>query len=59
MLTPVVHDKAGNAVADHGIVLLDGPNGVAVSMTADAAEQTGQALIRAAMDARGQSADPS
>ncbi|MFZ2995844.1 hypothetical protein [Sphingobium sp.] len=54
-----VHDKAGNAVADHGVVLLDGPNGVAVSMTADAAEQTGQALIRAAIHARGQSVDPS
>lgn len=54
MLQPVIHHDAGNAVADQGVVLLDGPNGVAVSMTPDAAQQTGEALIRAAQDAREQ-----
>ncbi|WP_338405659.1 hypothetical protein [Sphingobium arseniciresistens] len=49
---------AGTAVAEEGIVLLDGPSGVAVSMTADAAEWTGKALIRAAEEARDQIAGP-
>ncbi|MDF0545910.1 hypothetical protein PX699_26485 [Sphingobium sp. H39-3-25] len=53
-----IQDMAGTAVAEEGIVLLDGPSGVAVSMTADAAEWTGKALIRAAEEARDQIAGP-
>lgn len=37
-----------------GIVLLDGPDGIAISMTADAAEQTGRSLLTAACFAREQ-----
>ncbi|MBX3564529.1 MAG: hypothetical protein KF730_08135 [Sphingomonas sp.] len=40
--------EPGIATAEGGIVMLDGPNGVAVSMTAEAAEQTGRSLIAAA-----------
>ena len=46
----------GSAVAEAGQVLLDGPDGVAVAMTPDAAEETGRRLIAAAHLARGQDA---
>lgn len=46
--------KPGIATAEHGIVMLDGPNGVAVSMTADAADATGRSLIAAAEQASAQ-----
>jgi hypothetical protein len=39
---------AGRATADSGLVLLDGPNGVAVAMTPEAARETGRRLIDAA-----------
>lgn len=50
-------EKSGIATAESGIVMLDGPDGVAVSMTADAAEGTGKSLIDAAETARTQSPD--
>ena len=49
-----VHDKAGQADAEQGEVILDGPDGVAVSMTPDAARQTGERLAGAADKARRQ-----
>jgi hypothetical protein len=39
---------AGKATAEAGVVLLDGPGGVAVAMTAEAARETGRRLITAA-----------
>lgn len=44
----------GHAVAEAGQVLLDGPDGVAVAMTPDAAAETGRRLLAAAETARGQ-----
>lgn len=44
----------GEVSAEAGQVLLDGPDGVAVTMTPDAAEETGRRLIAAAAEARGQ-----
>jgi hypothetical protein len=44
--------EGGTAVAEDGVVLLDGPDGIAVAMTPDAAEQTGISLIAAAHTAR-------
>ena len=44
----------GQAVAEEGLVILDGPGSVAVTMTADAATRTGQSLIDAAAIAREQ-----
>jgi len=41
----------GVATAEQGIVMLDGPDGVAVSLTPEAAEQTGRSLIDAAAEA--------
>ena len=48
--------QAGTASAEHGIVLLDGPDGVAIAMTPNAAEQTGHSLVLAADEARRQRA---
>jgi hypothetical protein len=45
---------AGVATAEEGFVMLDGPDGVAIAMTAEAAELTGQSLIAAAAEARQQ-----
>ena len=42
----------GTAVADHGVMLLDGPDGVAVAMTPDCAEGTAHQLLAAAREAR-------
>ncbi|HEX8302430.1 hypothetical protein [Sphingomonas sp.] len=47
-------DKSGIATAEVGIVMLDGPDGVAVTMTAEAADATGRALISAAEEASAQ-----
>ncbi len=49
-------ERSGTATAVEGVVILDGPDGVAVTMTAEAAEATGRALIDAAQKAYGQSA---
>lgn len=49
-----IYAESGKAVAEDGLVLLDGPDGIAISLTPDAAELTGQELIRAADEARQQ-----
>ena len=53
----VAETKPGVATSDHGLVLLDGPNGIAVSMTPDAASGTGESLIAAAERARTHQSD--
>lgn len=45
-------EDAGHATAEKGVVILDGPDGVAVTMTADAAERTAKSLQQAAREAR-------
>ena len=47
-------DRAGTASAENGAVVLDGPSGVAVTLTADAADCTAYSLHRAARIARRQ-----
>ena len=47
----------GEATAQDGFVILDGPDGVAVTMTANAADGTADSLQRAAQQARS-SAEP-
>ncbi|AGH51104.1 MULTISPECIES: hypothetical protein [Sphingomonadales] len=54
---PQPQTKAGIASAEDGLVVLDGPDGVAVTMTPDAATRTGQNLISAAEIAERQRAD--
>ncbi|MBE1526902.1 hypothetical protein GGC65_001358 [Sphingopyxis sp. OAS728] len=48
---PDPHIRPGIATAEEGIVLLDGPNGVAISLTAEAAAETGRSLVDAAAEA--------
>ena len=45
---PQPETRPGIASAEDGVVVLDGPNGVAVTMTANAAALTGYSLISAA-----------
>jgi len=45
-------DQPGVASVEGGVVLLDGPKGVAVALTPDAASITGYSLIAAAEEAR-------
>lgn len=45
-------DEAGEASVEEGYVLLDGPDGVAVAMTPDAAARTAESLLAAAAKAR-------
>ncbi|MET0238714.1 MAG: hypothetical protein ABW184_02350 [Sphingobium sp.] len=47
-----IYGDPGKAVAEKGQVMLDGPDGIAITLTPDAAEQTGHELIRAAAEAR-------
>ena len=49
-------EDAGQASAENGVVILDGPDGVAVTMTAEAAEQTAESLRAAARQARAEAA---
>ena len=43
--------KGGTASAEQGQVMLDGPDGVAVAMTPEAAESTARSLLAAAQEA--------
>lgn len=45
-------EDAGRASAEEGVVILDGPDGVAVTMTAEAAELTADSLREAAQRVR-------
>jgi hypothetical protein len=50
------HSEPSEVNAEQGIVIVEGPDGVAITLTPDAAEETGQRLIRAASEARLQQA---
>lgn len=47
-------DRASEVSSDDGRVLVDGPDGVDVALTPEAAEETGDRLIRQAVTAAGQ-----
>ncbi len=49
-----LHDEASTVSAENGQVLVDGPDGVAVSLTPDAAVETSDRLLEAAVEAQGQ-----
>jgi hypothetical protein len=49
--------KASEVEAWHGQVIVDGPDGVAVTLTPDAAEETGRRLQDFAREARDQAGD--
>jgi len=50
--------EPGKASAEQGVVILDGPDGVAITLTPEAAAATGHSLIEAAEQARQQAAQP-
>jgi hypothetical protein len=49
-----LYDEATEVTASEGEVILDGPDGVDVKVTPEAAEQTAENLLEAAVEARGQ-----
>jgi len=49
-----VYDEATKVSAEDGEVVLDGPDGVDVKLTPEAAEQTGDSLLEQSIKARGQ-----
>jgi len=51
--------EPGVATAEQGLVFLDGPDGIAKTMTADAAARTGQSLLDAAAEAERQKSSAS
>jgi hypothetical protein len=48
------HSEPSEVAADQGQVIVEGPNAVAVTLTPDAAEETGRRMISAASEARRQ-----
>jgi hypothetical protein len=48
------YDSPSEVVAEKGEVLVDGPNGVAVSLTPEAALETSDRLLQGGVMARGQ-----
>ena len=51
------HGDASEVMAEEGDVIVEGPNGVAVTLTPDAAEETARRMLRAASEARQQVED--
>jgi hypothetical protein len=49
-----IYDVPSEVAAEDGAVIVDGPNGVAVSLTPDAALETSDRLLNGALEARGQ-----
>jgi hypothetical protein len=48
------HDEPTVATAEDGMVMLDGPDGLATSLTAKAAAKTGDRIVKAAKKAKKQ-----
>ena len=50
----MAHRQASDVVADEGNIIIEGPDGVAVTMSPDAAEETARRLLRAVSEVRGE-----
>jgi hypothetical protein len=50
--------QASHVAAEGGNIIIDGPDGVAVTMSPDAAEETARRLMAAVEEARHQSPEP-
>ena len=48
------HSQPSDVVAEQGDVIVEGPDGVAVTLTPEAAEETARRMMQAAEDARRQ-----
>lgn len=49
-----IYNEPSQVTAEDGVIAVDGPDGVNVTLTADAADETSQRLLEASMKARGQ-----
>ena len=49
-----VHSQPSEISAEDGVVFVDGPNGLAISLTPEAAEETSERLLFGAMTAQAQ-----
>ena len=49
-----VHGEPSSVVADKGVVYVDGPDGVSVALTPEAAVETSDRLLEQGVTARGQ-----
>jgi len=47
-------DQPSDVTAEDGVVIVDGPGGAALTFTVEAAEETGNRLLRNAAKAQGQ-----
>ena len=54
MVLGEIHNDPSEVTAEEGIVMVDGPDGVAVSLTPDATERTSRRLAEGSKTARGQ-----
>jgi hypothetical protein len=54
MMNKRIYDEASHVSAEEGEVIMDGPDGVAVSLTPRAAVETSDRLLEAAVSAQGQ-----
>jgi hypothetical protein len=57
MVSVRTHSEPSDVTAEQGSVIVEGPDGVAVTLDPDAAEETGRRLIRVASEARLQEAN--
>lgn len=46
------HLQASDVIAEEGNIIIEGPDGVAVTMSPDAAEETAHRLLRAVSEVR-------
>ena len=53
----IAHDRASDVAAEDGTVIVDGPDGVAVTLSPDAAEETARRLMQAVDEARRQAGE--
>jgi len=54
MMEQTVHDTASEVTAEDGQVMLDGPDGTAVSLTPEAAIETSERLFEQGLKGKGQ-----
>lgn len=52
------HRQASEVVAEEGNIIIEGPDGVAVTMSPEAAEETAHRLLRAVSEVRGENDNP-
>lgn len=51
------HDEPSQVTAEEGEVMIDGPDGVAVTVTPEAALETSERLLKGGLTAKGQQAE--